>query len=48
MKVNPFGLWYFELNGKYHFSTPDLDFRKDFTASNTDPNSVTIADLVTS
>ena len=45
MKVNVFGLWYFELNGRLYFSTPDLDQRKNFPAKTTDPNSITIADL---
>ena len=45
MRVNTFGLMYFEHEGRYYFSTPDLDQRADFPIKGPDPDDVTHADL---
>ena len=45
MRVNTFGLMYFEHEGRYYFSTPDLDQRRNFPKKGTDPNGITVADL---
>ena len=45
MMVNDFGLMYFEYDGRYYFSNPDLDQRADFPIKGTDPNGITLADL---
>jgi len=45
MMVNTFGLMYFEHEGRYYFSTPDLDQRADFPVKGTDPDEIIPADL---
>ena len=45
MRVNTFGLMYFEHEGRYYFSTPDLDQRADFPVKGTDPDEITQADF---
>ena len=45
MRVNTFGLMYFEHEGRYYFSTPDLDQRADFPVKGTDQDEITQADF---
>jgi|DEB0MinimDraft_10_1074344.scaffolds.fasta_scaffold28212_5 hypothetical protein len=45
MRVNNHGLLYFQYDGRYYFSDPDLGQRADFPISGTDPDSITVADF---
>jgi hypothetical protein len=45
MKKNKHGLLYFEMDGSYHFCTPDLMCKKRFHMRSTQPDDITYEEL---